>query len=225
MKKTVIISLGGSIVVPNNIDQKFLQKFVAFISKNLKTWRFIIVVGGGATNSRYNEVARKLGVKNYNDLDWIGIATTRLNAQLVRTVFGNKAESFVNSTPHKKLPWTKPIMIGAGFLPGSSSDLDAVVLAKTYGARKIINLTNTDYVYGSDPKKNKSAKPIRQISWEDYQKIIGSKWRPRLNSPFDPIASKIAEESKLEVVIANGRKLDNLGKILQGKKFVGTLIS
>jgi uridylate kinase len=116
-------------------------------------------------------------------------------------------------------------MIGAGFLPGNSSDLDAVVLAKTYGARKIINLTNTDYVYDSDPKKNQSAKPIREISWEDYRKIVGSKWRPRLNSPFDPIASKIAEESKLEVVIANGRKLDNLGKILQGKKFVGTLIS
>ena len=225
MRQIVIISLGGSLVVPREIDVKFLKKFSQFINRNLKKWRFIIVVGGGRTNSRYNAAAKKLGVRSSADLDWIGIASTRLNAQLIRSIFGKKAESYIHISPHKKLAWTKPIVVGAGFLPGNSSDFDAVVLAKTYRARTIINLTNTDYVYDSDPRKNKAAKPIKKISWEDYRKIVGRKWTPRLSSPFDPIASKLAQESGLEVIIANGRKLDNLGKILRKEKFQGTVIT
>ena len=66
--------------------------------------------------------------------------------------------------------------------------------AKTVGARKIINLSNTDYVYNSDPKINPNAKKIEKISWTEYRKLIPKEWNPGLNSPFDPIASEMAEK-------------------------------
>ena len=97
--------------------------------------------------------------------------------------------------------------------------------AKNIGAKKIINLSNTDYVYDSDPKKNPNAKKIEQISWKDYRALIPAEWNPGLNSPFDPIASKMSEEEGIEVVIMNGKPIDNLANYLDGKKFLGTVIS
>ena len=90
--------------------------------------------------------------------------------------------------------------------------------------KKIINLSNIDFVYDKDPAKFKDAKKIRQISWKDFRQIVGSRWNPGTNAPFDPIASKFAEENKMEVIIANGKNMDNLKNILEGKEFLGTVI-
>jgi len=224
MKKIVVISLGGSLVVPGDIDVLFLKKFKAFIYKNLKKWRFIIVVGGGRTNSRYNKAAKSFGVKDPDSFDWIGIYTTWLNAQLVRTLFLDNAESYILANPYKKIKFTKPILLAGGHVPGSSTDLSAAVLAKTHKAHELINLSDIKYVYDKDPSKYRSAKPLKKLSWKDYRKIIGSKWTPRLNSPFDPTAAKYCQKNKLKVVVAAGRDSKNLQNILNGKKLKGTVI-
>lgn len=223
-KKLIVLSLGGSIVAPDAIDVGFLRKFASFIKKNLPRFRFIIVVGGGATNRRYNEAAWGVGKTSHEDLDWIGIMATRLNAELVRVTLGNLAEKRVAYNPREKFAFKKPILIGAGYVPGSSSDLDAVELAQTYGAKKVINLSNTDYAYDRDPKKFKSAKPIKTIAWKDFLKIVGKKWSPRMHAPFDPVASRAAQKLGLQVITADGRNLQNLQKVLDGGKFKGTII-
>ena len=98
-------------------------------------------------------------------------------------------------------------------------------IAKNLGAKKLINLSNIDYVYDSDPKKNPNAKKIEQISWAEYRKIIPKEWISGLNSPFDPTASEIAEKEGIQVIIMNGKPIDNLAKCLNGEKFLGTVIS
>jgi uridylate kinase len=99
-----------------------------------------------------------------------------------------------------------------------------VLLAKNFGVKKIVNLTNIDYVYDKDPRKFKDAKKIEKISWKDFRKIVGDKWDPGLNVPFDPVASKDAEKLKLEVAIINGKSLDNFERYLNNEKFIGTVI-
>ena len=74
------------------------------------------------------------------------------------------------------------------------------------------------------PKKFKNAVPIKNILWKDFRKIVGNKWEPRMNKPFDPIASREAEKLGLEVVILNGKKLKNFERYLNGEKFIGTVI-
>jgi uridylate kinase len=54
--------------------------------------------------------------------------------------------------------------------------------------------------------------------------MVGSVWTPGANLPFDPIASAKAEKAGMKVVCAAGRDLDNLVAILDGKRFVGTII-
>jgi uridylate kinase len=98
------------------------------------------------------------------------------------------------------------------------------MIAKNVGAKKVINLSNTDYVYDSDPKINRDAKKIEKISWAEYRKLIPKEWNPGLNSPFDPMASEMAEKENMEVIIMNGKPIDNLANYLNGDKFFGTII-
>ncbi|MDB4940037.1 MAG: putative uridylate kinase, uridylate kinase [Candidatus Doudnabacteria bacterium] len=224
-KNTFILSLGGSLIVPSAIDTEFLSKFKVFIESEIKKGnRFVIISGGGATARAYRDaglaVVKKMPI---DDLDWLGIHATRLNAHLIRTIFRGEAYAKINTHPQIKDSTNKPIIIGAGYRPGCSTDYDSTHLAKTYGAQIVINMSNIDYVYDKDPRKP-GAKKIEEITWKDFRKIVGNKWDPGLHAPFDPIASKFAQKNGLEVYVLNGKDLKNLKLAIDGKKFIGTII-
>ncbi len=227
--KTIIISLGGSLIVPNEIDWKFVKNFKKVIEKYIrKKYKFIIITGGGKTARKYIEAAAKMEDITDDDKDWIGIHATRMNAHFIRTVFRKHAHPRINKNPRGLedfYNFREPILVAAGWRPGFSTDYDAAIIAKYFGVKKIINFSNINHVFDKDPKKHKDARPIKKIAWRDFRKIVGNKWSPGLNAPFDPIASKIAAEDKMEVVIMNGKNMKNLENYLEGKKFKGTVIS
>ncbi|MDP3057025.1 MAG: UMP kinase [bacterium] len=223
--QTYVLSVGGSLIVPEEVDVEFLKKFRALILKKVENGdRFFIVCGGGIIAKNYIEAAKKTREMSDDELDWIGIYGTRINAEFMRVLFGNLAYEKVIIDPTKKISSKKPIVIGAGYKPGWSSDYDAVMIAKVAGAKTVINLSNIDYAYTDDPRKNPEAKPIKNISWKDFRKIVGDVWKPRMNKPFDPIASKLAEKGKIKVIIMNGRNTENFENCLEGKEFMGTVI-
>lgn len=227
MKKrnTYVLSLGGSLIVPEEVDHKFLKSFVELITERTKQGdKFIIVCGGGGINRKYNRAAQKVRPMSNEELDWLGLHATRYNAQLVRILFGKLAYEEIIINPYEKVVTRKPIIVGAGYEPGWSSDYDAVYLADTYKIKNIANLSNIDYAYDKDPREFKDAQKIKDISWKDFRKIVGDKWEPRMSKPFDPIASREAEKLGLQVTILNGKKLKNLEKYLNGEKFAGTVI-
>jgi uridylate kinase len=86
-------------------------------------------------------------------------------------------------------------------------------------------MSNIDYVYDKDPAKFIDAKPLKNITWEEMSKIVGDKHSSGINAPFDPIATKMAKELKLTVVIANGNDMQNIQKIINKESFKGTVIS
>jgi len=228
MKKedTIIISVGGSLIVPSEIDVLFLRKFRELVLRYVKKgMRVIIVCGGGKTARMYQEAAKKIVRLTNDEIDWLGIQGTKINAYLVKTIFKKEAYHKIIDNPNEKITSTKKVLVASGWKPGFSTDYDAVLLAKNFGVKKIINLTNIDYVYNKDPRKFKDAKPLKKISWKELRKIIPNKWSPGLSVPFDPIAAKEAERLKLEVVIMNGKNLRNFENYLLGKPFVGTIIS
>jgi uridylate kinase len=224
--ETIVISLGGSLVCPGELDADFLKQFKNIILNQLRdNLRVILITGGGKICRKYNEVAKELNPHiTSNDLDAMGIRATKLNAELVRLMFNDLAYAKVIDTPDEEVTDDKPIIIAGGWKPGASSDNMAVNLAKNFGAKKVINLTNIDYVYDKDPRKFPEAKPLEKISWADFRQLVGNKWDPGLNAPFDPIASQLAEELQLEVAILNGKKLDNLNNYLNAQQFIGTII-
>ena len=224
--KTTIISLGGSIIIPNGIDIPFLKKLKKLVLNHIKKGnRMVLVCGGGSICRKYQQAADKLTKTNNIDKDWIGIMATRLNAELIKVMFKEQAYEKVVYNPHKKINTKKKIIIGAGYEPGCSTDTDTVILAKQFKASLVINTTNTDYVYDKDPNKYNNAQVIKELTWPEYKRLIGGEFKPGMHAPFDPVASKLAMKYNMEVAIINGRKLNNLRKLLDGKKFVGTVIS
>lgn len=223
-KEIVIISLGGSIVVPDKINTEFLKRFKSLILKYLPTKRFFIIVGGGRTAREYANSALEISGVDEEDRDWLGIHATRLNAHLLRTVFKKYTYKRVLKNPTEKPKFEDDMLIAAGWKPGFSTDYDAVLIAKNYKVKTIINITNSNFVYDKDPKKYDDAKPIKSIDWKAFRKIVGNKWLPGLNMPFDPVASKLAQKLKLKVIIT-GSDLENLENVFENKQFNGTIIS
>jgi uridylate kinase len=222
--ETTVISLGGSLIVPAEIDVGFLRAFKAVALSYAEQNRLVVVCGGGMVCRLYQAAAKQVTGPSDDDLDWIGIRSTKLNAELVRVMFGQAAHDAVADNPLAKIKTKKRIIIGSGYVPGSSSDKDAVLLAKNFGAKRVINLTNTDYVFDKDPRFYPDAKPIEKISWREFFDIIGDAWKPGANWPFDPTASREAERLGIKVIVVNGKNLRNLSECLYGKEFKGTVI-
>lgn len=224
----IVISIGGSLLVTGDgINTKFLSQLNAFIRKYIKRGkRFFLVAGGGRTARHYRDAGKTvIGTMSDEDLDWLGIHATRLNAHLLRTIFEDIAHPRIIENYDKKLHnWDEPVVVGAGWKPGWSTDYDAVVLAKDYGANLIINLSNIDWVYDKDPRTNKDAKAIEKLTWGELEKIVGTEWSPGINAPFDPIAAQLARKLRLTVIVANGENFRNLERIIEGDSFKGTVI-
>jgi uridylate kinase len=225
-REYVVVSVGGSLIVPDEIDTTFLSNFRELILKKIGDGlSFFIITGGGKTARRYQEAAHIIrGDLDREDLDWLGIHSTRLNAHLMRSVFSEQAQARIVKNPTRRVGDRSNVIIGAGWKPGWSTDYCAVLAAKKLGAKKLVNLSNIDFVYDKDPKKFPEAVKIERSSWADFRKLIPDHWDPGLSSPFDPIAAKEAEAIGLEVAVINGKKLDEFEKYLSGQAFSGTII-
>lgn len=225
----IILSLGGSLIVPNGgINTKFLKEFNKFIRKKVAEGRrFFIVAGGGSTTRHYQGAGKEiLGRITKDDLDWLGIHATRLNAHLLRTIFKDIAHPRIIDHYDEQYPrLVETVVIAAGWKPGWSTDYDAVLLARDYGATTVINLSNVEMVYTKDPRKFADAQPIEKTSWPYFRDLVGRRWTPGMNVPWDPIAAGEAEKIGLTVIILKGDDLTNLERLFSGNKFKGTVIT
>jgi len=225
-KETIVISVGGSLIVPEEIDVSWLKEFKRVITENTERFRFVLIAGGGRTCRKYQHAAKELVEMSNTDLDWLGIEVTRMNAYFVKTIFKGKAYEKVIYNPTEKIKTDKDIIVGCGWKPGTSTDMDAVLMAKSFGVKRVINLSNIDYVYDKDPKKFKDAKPIKEMKWKEFRsKVLPKEWISGSNTPFDVSASAEAEKLGIEIAVMNGKNLNNFQNYLDGKVFVGSLIN
>jgi uridylate kinase len=221
--KRFVVSLGGSLIVPDEIDTSFLKKFKESILKLVEEgYSFIIIPGGGATARRYQVALKTFGVTDRNFLDEVGISTVRPNAYFLKVLFKDKAYSEV-VLDENNLP-ESPIVIAANGKLGRSSDAGAVELAVSTGLIHVINLSNIARVYSEDPKLNPEAKAFNDLTWKDYRAMIPSEWDPGMSTPFDPVASKMAEEADLTVAIMDGHDTEAFEEFVRAGQLKGTLI-
>lgn len=226
-----VLSVGGSIIAPDKPNSEFVRKFVDSVKtylKNNSQDKLIFVCGGGAPARDYQKAYREIVPSDEQDLnlqDWLGIKATHINAQLIKSVFGDLCSDEVVTNPTADgIDFAGRILVAGGWKPGFSTDTDAVYLAKRFGAKTVVNLSNIAKVYTDDPNKNPDAKPIDSISWTEFRKLVGDTWEPGKNTPFDPIASKLAQEANIKVICADGRNIENTISILEERPFEGTLI-
>jgi len=221
----IVISLGGSVMVPDEIDKDYIQKFAKLARELHKKHQLAIVTGGGRTARKYIEPAREFGASEVF-CDLIGIGATRLNARLLSAAIGAEA----NMEPPKDhmdalkaLDFGKIAVMG-GTEPGHSTDAVAALFAEYMRADLFINVSDIDGIYDKDPKKNKDAKRLDRLSIDGLVDMIKSKSvGAGKYELIDILAVKVIQRSKIKTIFIS-KDPDNLRNAIDGRKFVGTAI-
>ncbi|OGZ57183.1 MAG: hypothetical protein A3F94_01015 [Candidatus Spechtbacteria bacterium RIFCSPLOWO2_12_FULL_38_22] len=230
MKNFIVISLGGSIVVSRKIQTDYLKRFYDFIVDQIASGKkFMIIVGGGSTARKYQDAAASVVNVTDEDKDWIGIHSTRLNAHLLRTVFRKFAYPKILTNYNKPIDKRDlekyALFVASGSRPGWSTDYVAFQLSRRFKAKEVLIATKIPYVYDKDISQHKNARPLKNLTWAQYKKLLPSDtWIPGMRAPVDPIATEFASKNKLRCVLLRGTNIKNLKNYFEGKNFEGTVI-
>ena len=233
MASVQVISLGGSIIAPDKVDVAFLRSFRKAVLEHLERdpeRRVILVCGGGGPAREYQGAYRAVlsdsgtAEMDAEAQDWLGVAATRLNAELVRFLFQPHCPQPVVQDPTAVSVFPGRVLVAGGWKPGFSTDYDAVLLALRFQADTLVNLSNIAKIYSADPKTHPDARPLNRLRWAELQAMVGTTWVPGSNVPFDPVATAEAARARLRLVVAAGRNIENLKRILAGRDFEGTVV-
>jgi len=218
-KMKIVISLGGSVIVPKEIDVKFIKEFAKLIKKYKKKHRFSIVCGGGYTARIYTRKAKDFGISTKKAHE-LGIDATHLNAKFLAMILNAK---FSKEHPNE-IGKMKGLIVSGGYKPGWTTDTDAALIAKSMKADVLINITDVKGVYTKDPDKYKDAKLIRKMDWLEFEKMFGKKIKGAgKHYVFDPLAAQICKKENIKVIVI-GKDIKNLKNVLNNKEFIGTVI-
>jgi len=224
-KKVIVLSLGGSLIIPDDVDYKFLSEFKKVIKKNSKKYKFVVVCGGGSLARKYIKAIKSQGYGN--ELQSLsGINATRSNARFMNYFFGEDSKRGI---PHSlfgvKRELRKKDIVFCGALeyrPDQTSDSTSAEIAKKLEC-DFVNLTNVKGLYSKHPKL-KGAKFILKISWSNFL-IMANKisFKPGQHFVLDQKAAEIILKNKIRTVII-GKNVKELDKFLNDKRFIGTEI-
>jgi len=226
MKEVVVISLGGSIIVPDKIHTQLLEKFRKVLNSNRNKYKFVVVCGGGSVARKYISSLREIG-KSIFLQSMAGIAVTRMNARFMTYFFGKDASWGI---PHDmkqiKNLLLKNDVVFCGALryeKNNTSDGTAAKIASFLKAN-FINMTNVKGLYDKNPLAHKNAKFIPEEKWDSFMKRANKiKFEAGQHYVLDQNAAKIIKEHKIKTFII-GDSMVNLDNLLIGRKFTGTVI-
>ena len=224
--KTIVISLGGSILIPL-LEKNKIKEYIPVLSEIAAQHRLFVVVGGGGEARRYITVARDLGIDEGTS-DELGILITRLNANLLIAALGERAYPKVaeSHAEAKKYAESGKIVVMGGITPGQTTDAVAAVLAERVGASVFINVTSVDGIYSADPKKDKKAQRYETLTPKQLLAIVGgTALTAGSNTVLDIVAARVVERSHIPLVVLDGRKPENLARAILSGEFHGTVVS
>ncbi|HID49560.1 MAG TPA: UMP kinase, partial [Chromatiales bacterium] len=167
----VVLSIGGSTMSHDGKpDVPLLKKLAAVLKKSRNS--FGIVTGGGHNARVYANAARELGANEF-EADAVAILSTKKNAHIMvhalkglayQNVLDDFEEARAVAQDHK-------VVVMGGTIPGITTDTDSVLLAEALEAKRVVNVSNVEAIYDSDPRKNKSAKRFAKLTYEELNKL------------------------------------------------------
>jgi len=225
----VVLSIGGSsMITDGKPDIAYLRSMASIIKKSRNS--FGILTGGGSIARMYASAARELGASEY-EADSIAITSTRQNAQLLIAalesagvdVHGSVLTDFESA---KEPSHERKAVVMGGTIPGITTDTDAVLLAEAIGARKLVNISNVDAIYDSDPRKNPGAKRFQKMTYDELITLATSsdKRMAGTNFVFDMLACKLIARSKIETHFVSNKDMGQIESAIEGRKHGGTVV-
>ena len=221
--ESIVLSIGGSVLFSDDVESSFFKKLSNLLKRYTSKYKIYIVVGGGKTARKYIKLGRNLGLDE-KKLDQLGIDSTRLNAKFL-TLVVNRSNKIIPNTTDEAKNMKGTIVIMGGTTPGHSTDMVGAELSYKTNSSMFIIATNVDGIYDKDPNKFKDAKKIDEIKIEHLVKKYGTKWNEAgKNIVIDGPALEIINKRKIPTYVLNGKKLDEIKKVLDKESFNGTKI-
>jgi uridylate kinase len=222
----VVISLGGSIIIPGDRDGEFLHHFAAMLRPLIDKLELFVVCGGGRIARYYITTGRELGAGE-DQLDDMGIEVTRLNARLLQLALGDLADDSVPCTVEETASrgGKGRVAVMGGTTPGHTTDGVSAALAERVGASRIVNATSVDGVYTSDPHKNKDSVKYERLTFEELTGMMGKGKHGAGNSHvFDPLGAEIVKRCRIPILVVDGRDIEEMRNAILGRRIKGTVI-
>ncbi len=231
MASRVVLKIGGSLLFDETIFNASRVKDFAQMVINTPEIQ-VIVVGGGSIARIYIQGARVLGASEA-ECDLLGIAASRMNAQLLIHAIGE------NSYPQvpicvkdfSKAHVTGKLVVLGGLQPGQSTTSVAAIIAEYLHADRLVVLTDVDGIYEKDPHKFPNAKRFATITIDQLQKVLqsgagGKQAAAGEYQIFDPVSSEIVKRSKLPVLLMSGQDLAQISRAIKNPAAdIGTKIT
>jgi len=232
MKKNIVLKIGGSTLYDKdlNINIDILSKVKKwYIDANEVYDRIVLVVGGGRL-SRY--IQEKLG-DHINDEKYrhqIGMSVTQISANILSGYLDDReiyiprklgdAYEYLNDEERVR-------MVSGGLKSGWSTDMDAMVYADILHMDRVFKISNVEYIYTTDPKEDPLAKPILDISWDEYFKMFGitesTVHVANSNIPIDSSCANFARKKGISMHITGGKRINTkqeLEDLLQNGTYI-----
>jgi uridylate kinase len=188
-----------------------------------------IVVGGGnfirgATFAEDGNIPRATA-------DYMGMLATVLNAVALQETMEKMGqptrvqsaisvysvcEPFIRRRAVRHLEKGRALILAAGTgNPFFTTDTCAALRATEIGADVVLKATKVDGIYTADPKKDKNAKLLTNVT---YEQVLADKLRV-----MDLTAITLCMERKIPVVVFNLKQAGNILRVVRGED-VGTKI-
>jgi uridylate kinase len=219
-----VIKLGG-FAFPTEDRRPLVEEYVKMFTDLVGQYHLVVVAGGGAVARFYIRAARDMGVPE-SLCDHLGILVSRLNARLIVDGIGEYAFPEVPTTIDELKHYfaSGKIVAMGGMTPGHSTNAVAAIAAETIKADLLVNATDVDGVYTSDPGKDPNARKLDEVTVNRLSEILsGSDISAGAYELMDPLALRIIQRSAIPTIILNGRTPQNILKALQ-KQPIGTRV-
>ena len=220
---TVVVSVGGSIIISDEPNMDYLKQLTALLNRLSQHVKLYVIVGGGRIARRYIALGRDLGLDE-DRLDQLGIDVTRVNARTIAYLLGT-ANTDIPHTTDEAIRLSSRIVVMGGTDPKHSTDTVGAELAEKTHAVRFVNATNVDGIYDKDPNKFPDAKQLKEVSIDQLIAQYGTQWGAAGKNIFmDEPALAIIKRAKIPTFVVNGKRLDQLECAIRGQPFDGTRI-
>ena len=187
-----------------------------------------LVIGGG--NIVRGSLLSKMGMDRVA-ADYMGMLGTVINAMAVQDVMERKgidtrvmtairmeelAEPYIRRRAVRHLEKGRMVIFAGGTgNPYFSTDTAAVLRALEIEAKVLMKATNVDGIYTADPKRDKGATFIPELSFQDAL-VKGY-------AVMDANAFGLCKENRLPIVVFNINQTGATARVLAGER-VGTIV-
>ncbi|KKP37417.1 UMP kinase [Candidatus Peregrinibacteria bacterium RIFOXYC2_FULL_33_13] len=229
--KKILLKLSGEVFSSKdaNFDMKKIKEIAEEISEIVKAGVKVGIVIGGGNIWRYRDFTDSHIERVTSDT--LGMMATLMNSVVLKNALiackckvdilstidvPQLAEKYVPRLAQKYLDEGSVVICAGGTgNPYFTTDSAAALRALELQVDAMFKATNVDFVYTSDPKKNKHAEKLLSISYEDFlEKNL---------KVLDSTAIALCREGKLPVIVFNLEKRGNILRAIKGEK-IGTTI-